>query len=253
MTEIQLGTIRVGNDIMVPGEYRRKDGVISLGDSGPLWDHNLRWIYHDGKLVSDRSVIFGVNYDELEIDGLCYGKTVVIDGMSFTVRLMDGDLGKTPPSEVDQFLDEYGVKMREAAQTDPYWCLSTEANPPMRLFRGGSYLRGGRYDGYCRGDDTIGALGYRPILIPESFNPKRAHLLQGKHVYLYGPKGFLDGTLSEVTDYDLILKVPRCPPSMVAVNLDGCAGFARKIDRYKVAVDRDQVWCIQLLQAGAKR
>lgn len=79
MTEIQLGTIRVGNDIMVPGEYRRKDGVISLGDSGPLWDHNLRWIYHDGKLVSDRSVIFGVNYDELEIDGLCYGKTVVID------------------------------------------------------------------------------------------------------------------------------------------------------------------------------
>lgn len=138
MTEIQFGTIRVDNDIMSPGELRRKDGVISLGDSGLLWENNLRWIYYDGKLISDRSAIFGVNYDELEVDGLCYGKAVVIDSMPFTVRLMDGDLGKTPPSEVDQFLDEHGIKMREAAQTDPYWCLSTKAIPPMRLFRGGS-------------------------------------------------------------------------------------------------------------------
>ena len=253
MTEIQFGTIRVDNDIMSPGELRRKDGVISLGDSGLLWENNLRWIYYDGKLISDRSAIFGVDYDELEVDGLCYGKAVVIDSMPFTVRLMDGDLGKTPPSEVDQFLDEHGIKMREAAQTDPYWCLSTKAIPPMRLFRGGSYLRVGRYDGYCRGDDVIRALGYRPVLIPEAVNPKRAHLLQGKHVYLYGPKGFVDGILSEITDYDLTLEVPRCLPSMAAFNLIGCAGFARKIDRYKVAVNRDQVRCIQLVQAGEKR
>ena len=65
MTEIQFGTIRVDDNIMIPGELRRNDGVISLDDSGPLWEHNLRWIYYDGKLVSDRSAIFGVNYDEL--------------------------------------------------------------------------------------------------------------------------------------------------------------------------------------------
>ena len=249
MTEIQFGTIRVDNDIMPPGELRRKDGVISLGDSGLLCENNLRWIYYDGKLISDRSAIFGINYDELEVDGLCYGKAVVIDSMPFTVRLMDGDLGKTPPSEVDQFLDEYGHRMREAAQTDPYWCLSTEAKPPMRLFRGGSYLRGGRYDGYCRGDDVLGALGYRPILIPEAFNPQKVHLLQGKHVYLYGSKGFVDGTLSDITDYDLILEVPRCPPSM-APNLIGCTGFARVVGLCRIAVDRNQVRCIQPIQAG---
>lgn len=122
----------------------------------------------------------------------------------------------------------------------------------MRLYRGWSYLRGGRYDGYCRGDDTLGALGYRPILIPEAFNPQRAHLLQGKHVYLYGPEGFVDGILSEITDYDLTLEIPRCAPSMV-VNLIGCAGFAREIARCRVAVNRDQVRCIQLVQAGEKR
>lgn len=252
MTEIQFGTIRIDNDIMIPGDLRRKDGEISIGDSGPLLECNLRWIYHDGKLVSERSAMFGANYDELEVDGLCYGKAVVIDGMPFTVRLMEGDLGKDLPSEVDRFLDEYGHRMREAAQTDPYWCLSTEATPPMRLYRGGSYLRGGRYDGYCRGDDTLGALGYRPILIPEAFNPQRAHLLQGKHVYLYGPEGFVDGILSEITDYDLTLEIPRCPPSMV-VNLIGCAGFAREIARCRVAVNMDQVRCIQLVQAGEKR
>ena len=253
MTEIQFGTIRIDNDIMIPGDLRRKDGEISIGDSGPLLEHNLRWIYHDGKLVSERSAMFGANYDELEVDGLCYGKAVVIDGMPFTVRLMEGDLGKDPPSEVDRFLDEYGHRMREAAQTDPYWCLSTEATPPMRLYRGWSYLRGGRYDGYCRGDDTLRALGYRPVLIPEAFNPQRAYLLQGKHVYLYGPEGFVDGILSEITDYDLILEVPRCPPSMAAFILIGCASFTRKIDRYKVAVNRDQVRCIQLVQAEKGR
>ena len=106
MTEIQFGTIRIDNDIMIPGDLRRKDGEISIGDSGPLLECNLRWIYHDGKLVSERSAMFGANYDELEVDGLCYGKAVVIDGMPFTVRLMEGDLGKDLPSEVDRFLDE---------------------------------------------------------------------------------------------------------------------------------------------------
>lgn len=42
MKEIQFGTIRIDNEIMAPGVLRSKDGVIALGDSGLMPDHNLR-------------------------------------------------------------------------------------------------------------------------------------------------------------------------------------------------------------------
>ena len=69
-------------------------GKIEIKDTDKDDSYNLRWveINHEGKklLICDRNILSSISYDELNNQGLIFGKVVVIDNTRYLLRLLKG-------------------------------------------------------------------------------------------------------------------------------------------------------------------
>ncbi|GBF71133.1 hypothetical protein [Flavonifractor plautii] len=243
MRELFLGTVQVNRQTRQPGDMAG-NGPIRLADSTHKFAELICWLWHDGKLVADRNILKDVSFSRLDEANLCWGADVTIDGMLFQARLLRGErFGEFISDEFTEFWNTYGSKMITEEQLSLSWTLTAVSDERMALFRGGNSCGTDMPMGLSLRDRSKG-IGYRPVLIPQGLNPKRAHTALGKKVILYGPDGIVIGNLKTVGDYELELVVPED----TRFEDSGFDGFACDIGDRHVVVDRGQVQCIQLLQ-----
>ena len=249
MKTITFGTVRVGETIVPPGTRcpaSELAGNISLGDSGQIPENLINWIYYDGRFIADRSVLHGVSWNDIERSNLCFGKKIVIDGLPFGTRLVSSDptvsmdeMGVfTIPSEWDLALSEPETSALWKEDQIEFWSEDiTMVTSRLKTVRGGAVFRAQA----TRSMDLREGMGYRPVLVPECFNPKNIHKLIGRKVVLYGSMGFLIGFVNELTDYDIIV-------SQVELGKQGssfCEDISARLPDGRVAVSREYATKIQ--------
>lgn len=245
MRELFLGTVQVNGQTRQPGDMAGNGpGPIRLGDSTHKFAELICWLWHDGKLVADRNILRDVSFSRLDKANLCWGADVTIDGMLFQTRLLCGEQAVGfMDDEFTEFWNAYGSKMIIEEQLSLSWTLTAVSDERMALFRGG-YSSGTDMPMGLSVRERSKDMGYRPVLIPQGLNPKRAHTVIGKKVILYGPEGIVIGNLKTVGDYELEVIVPKD----TRLEWSGFDSFACDIGNRNVVVDRGQVQCIQVLQ-----
>ena len=79
---------------------------ISFGDTAP--DMAISWVPVNGLLIADRCLLTNISWDDLDAQGLVYGKEIKVQGFKFTVRLLQVGNNENVPNEWDASLDTVG-------------------------------------------------------------------------------------------------------------------------------------------------
>ena len=207
MEKLKLGTLYFARKLYnVESCCQHLEGLV-IGDTVP--GKEIVWIKDGDKLIADRTVCFGMSWDELNEMGFIFGKPILIDDKPYWCRSLE--VGKRPgaDSEWDRLLKEFGDSDERWHWADGYfWGQTIPAEttftdePPSRVVRGFSHPSRWWYQGV---NEHHSLVGFRPVLEPlEPMLP--FDTLLGKRLFLYGPQKYpLEGTLVGIDEYDLIL------------------------------------------------
>ena len=191
----------------------------------------IGWVAVNGLLIADQCLLTNVSWDDLDVQGLVFGKEVTVQGLRFKIRLLKVGSKEDVPNEWDDALDAIG-------EDDALWHWrgkyfwgqesASEFSSP-RVSRGYNSARNWTYfsSGY-----RCASFGFRPALEPLSTDPSA--LRHGQKALVIGRDGAVVGSLIDVTAYDLVIQP----------NADGLIGevsFAAKMQDGTLVVDRSGI------------
>ena len=221
------------DDKPVTPEAKYQSGKrISFGDAVP--DKAINWVPVNGLLIADRCLLTDIRWDDLDAQGLIFGKAIKVQGFRFMVRLLKVGDDKDVPNEWDAALDAVG-------EDDALWhwrklfFWGQESVPGVassRALRG--YISARRWY-WNASSDRYADLGFRPALVPLPTDPSALRL--GQPVIAVGRDGGVVGELVDETQYDFIIR-PK------ADGVTGAALFTTEVGNNLVAVDRSMVFSI---------
>ena len=163
----------------------------------------IGWVAVNGLLIADQCLLTNVSWDDLDVQGLVFGKEVTVQGLRFKIRLLKVGSKEDVPNEWDAALDAVG-------EDDTLWHWDhkffwgqepVSGSVSHRAIRGYTSARHYRWspsstrNAYC---------GFRPVLVPlntKQFTPA----LLGQRVMIWGGQNIVNGYLEQVTDYDVLL------------------------------------------------
>lgn len=191
----------------------------------------IGWVAVNGLLIADQCLLTNVSWDDLDVQGLVFGKEVTVQGLRFKIRLLKVGSKEDVPNEWDAALDAVG-------EDDTLWHWDHKffwGQEPVSGSVSGRAVRG--YDSARYWNDSGAAysspiLGFRPALEPLPTDPSA--IRHSQEALVIGRAGAVAGSLIDATAYDLVIQP----------NADGLIGevsFAAKMQDGTLAVDRSGI------------
>ena len=229
---LKFGSLYVNDKPIDPGTEYKPDQAISFGTMTP--DKAINWVPVNGLLIADRCLLARISWDDLNDQGLVFGREIQLCGFRFWARLLKVGNCEGVPNEWDSALDVVG-------ENDDLWhwedmffwgqeTVLTDAS--SRAYRG---YRSARLWSWNNSSYRYATLGFRPALEPLATVPTTLKL--GQDVLAIGKDGAVVGKLMDATTYDLVIQ-----PN--ADGLVGKAAFAANMRNGTVAVDRQGILSI---------
>lgn len=233
---LKFGSLSLNNEPVTPETEYHSGQLISFGPTVP--GKEISWVPVNGLLIADQCLLTNISWDDLDAQGLVFGKEIKAQGFRFKIRLLKVGSDKDAPNEWNAALDAVG-------EDDDLWHWQDElfwgqesvslygsSLDTARAFRGYSSAR---YWNWGNSSISYGNIGFRPALepLPTDASDHR----RGQAVMAIGRDGCVVGELVDETQYDFIIQ-PE------ANGIVGAASFATRIQDDFVAVDRSRILCI---------
>lgn len=226
---IKLGSLFLDGRPVETGMQYVPSQTIEVGEMTP--SKEIGWVAVNGLLIADQCLLTNVSWDDLDVQGLVFGKEVTVQGLRFKIRLLKVGSKEDVPNEWDAALDAVG-------EDDTLWHWDhkffwgqepVSGSVSYRAFRGHNSARiWNWYDSSCRSAN----LGFRPALEPLPTDPSA--IRHSQEALVIGRAGAVAGSLIDATAYDLVIQP----------NADGLIGevsFAAKMQDGTLAVDRSGI------------
>lgn len=226
---IKLGSLFLDGRPVETGMQYVPSQTIEVGEMTP--SKEIGWVAVNGLLIADQCLLTNVSWDDLDVQGLVFGKEVTVQGLRFKIRLLKVGSKEDVPNEWDAALDAVG-------EDDTLWHwdhkffwgqepVSGSVSPRAR--RGCSSAR--YWNTRSSGARVVG-VGFRPALEPLPTDPSA--IRHSQEALVIGRAGAVAGSLIDATAYDLVIQP----------NADGLIGevsFAAKMQDGTLAVDRSGI------------
>ena len=226
---LKLGSLYIDNKPITPETEYQPGQTISFGDAVP--DMAISWVPVNGMLIADRCLLTNINWDDLDVQELVFGKEITVQGFRFKIRLLKVGSKEDVPNEWDAALDAVG-------EDDTLWHWDHKffwGQEPVSGSVSHRAIRGytsARHWGWSDSSSRHALLGFRPALEPLSTAPSA--LRHGQKALVIGCDGCVLGNLVDMTQYDLILR-----PKVGRVA--GVPSFATNMQDGTLAVDCSRI------------
>lgn len=226
---IKLGSLFLDGRPVETGMQYVPSQTIEVGEMTP--SKEIGWVAVNGLLIADQCLLTNVSWDDLDVQGLVFGKEVTVQGLRFKIRLLKVGSKEDVPNEWDAALDAVG-------EDDTLWHWDhkffwgqepVSGSVSHRAVRG--YFSARRWDYYSAAISNP-FLGFRPALEPLPTDPSA--IRHSQEALVIGRAGAVAGSLIDATAYDLVIQP----------NADGLIGevsFAAKMQDGTLAVDRSGI------------
>lgn len=226
---IKLGSLFLDGRPVETGMQYVTSQTIEVGEMTP--SKEIGWVAVNGLLIADQCLLTNVSWDDLDVQGLVFGKEVTVQGLRFKIRLLKVGSKEDVPNEWDAALDAVG-------EDDTLWHWDhkffwgqepVSGSVSYRAIRGYTSARYWRnnYAAY-----SYPYVGFRPALEPLPTDPSA--IRHSQEALVIGRAGAVAGSLIDATAYDLVIQP----------NADGLIGevsFAAKMQDGTLAVDRSGI------------
>lgn len=226
---IKLGSLFLDGRPVETGMQYVPSQTIEVGEMTP--SKEIGWVAVNGLLIADQCLLTNVSWDDLDVQGLVFGKEVTVQGLRFKIRLLKVGSKEDVPNEWDAALDAVG-------EDDTLWHWDhkffwgqepVSGSVSHRAYRG---CLSARYWNWNRSSARRALLGFRPALEPLPTDPSA--IRHSQEALVIGRAGAVAGSLIDATAYDLVIQP----------NADGLIGevsFAAKMQDGTLAVDRSGI------------
>lgn len=226
---IKLGSLFLDGRPVETGMQYVPSQTIEVGEMTP--SKEIGWVAVNGLLIADQCLLTNVSWDDLDVQGLVFGKEVTVQGLRFKIRLLKVGSKEDVPNEWDAALDAVG-------EDDTLWHWDhkffwgqepVSGSVSHRATRG---YRSARLWGCPSSGSRDAYLGFRPALEPLPTDPSA--IRHSQEALVIGRAGAVAGSLIDATAYDLVIQP----------NADGLIGevsFAAKMQDGTLAVDRSGI------------
>lgn len=226
---IKLGSLFLDGRPVETGMQYVPSQTIEVGEMTP--SKEIGWVAVNGLLIADQCLLTNVSWDDLDVQGLVFGKEVTVQGLRFKIRLLKVGSKEDVPNEWDAALDAVG-------EDDTLWHWDhkffwgqepVSGSVSNRAVRGYNSARG--WNNYYATSSSPG-VGFRPALEPLPTDPSA--IRHSQEALVIGRAGAVAGSLIDATAYDLVIQP----------NADGLIGevsFAAKMQDGTLAVDRSGI------------
>lgn len=226
---IKLGSLFLDGRPVETGMQYVPSQTIEVGEMTP--SKEIGWVAVNGLLIADQCLLTNVSWDDLDVQGLVFGKEVTVQGLRFKIRLLKVGSKEDVPNEWDAALDAVG-------EDDTLWHWDhkffwgqepVSGSVSYRAFRG---YYSARYWDWNDSSHRYARLGFRPALEPLPTDPSA--IRHSQEALVIGRAGAVAGSLIDATAYDLVIQP----------NADGLIGevsFAAKMQDGTLAVDRSGI------------
>lgn len=226
---IKLGSLFLDGRPVETGMQYVPSQTIEVGEMTP--SKEIGWVAVNGLLIADQCLLTNVSWDDLDVQGLVFGKEVTVQGLRFKIRLLKVGSKEDVPSEWDAALDAVG-------EDDTLWHWDHKffwGQEPVSGSVSHRAIRGytsARHWGWSDSSSRHALLGFRPALEPLPTDPSA--IRHSQEALVIGRAGAVAGSLIDATAYDLVIQP----------NADGLIGevsFAAKMQDGTLAVDRSGI------------
>ena len=226
---IKLGSLFLDGRPVETGMQYVPSQTIEVGEMTP--SKEIGWVAVNGLLIADQCLLTNVSWDDLDVQGLVFGKEVTVQGLRFKIRLLKVGSKEDVPNEWDAALDAVG-------EDDTLWHWDHKffwGQEPVSGSVSHRAIRGytsARHWGWSDSSSRHALLGFRPALEPLPTDPSA--IRHSQEALVIGRAGAVAGSLIDATAYDLVIQP----------NADGCVGevsFAAKMQDGTLAVDRSGI------------
>lgn len=226
---IKLGSLFLDGRPVETGMQYVPSQTIEVGEMTP--SKEIGWVAVNGLLIADQCLLTNVSWDDLDVQGLVFGKEVTVQGLRFKIRLLKVGSKEDVPNEWDAALDAVG-------EDDTLWHWDhkffwgqepVSGSVSLRAIRG---YTSARHWGWSDSSSRHALLGFRPALEPLPTDPSA--IRHSQEALVIGRAGAVAGSLIDATAYDLVIQP----------NADGLIGevsFAAKMQDGTLAVDRSGI------------
>lgn len=226
---IKLGSLFLDGRPVETGMQYVPSQTIEVGEMTP--SKEIGWVAVNGLLIADQCLLTNVSWDDLDVQGLVFGKEVTVQGLRFKIRLLKVGSKENVPNEWDAALDAVG-------EDDTLWHWDhkffwgqepVSGSVSHRAIRG--YISA-RHWNWSNSSYRSANLGFRPALEPLPTDPSA--IRHSQEALVIGRAGAVAGSLIDATAYDLVIQP----------NADGLIGevsFAAKMQDGTLAVDRSGI------------
>lgn len=226
---IKLGSLFLDGRPVETGMQYVPSQTIEVGEMTP--SKEIGWVAVNGLLIADQCLLTNVSWDDLDVQGLVFGKEVTVQGLRFMIRLLKVGSKEDVPNEWDAALDAVG-------EDDTLWHWDHKffwGQEPVSGSVSHRAIRGytsARHWGWSDSSTRNAHLGFRPALEPLPTDPSA--IRHSQEALVIGRAGAVAGSLIDATAYDLVIQP----------NADGLIGevsFAAKMQDGTLAVDRSGI------------
>lgn len=226
---IKLGSLFLDGRPVETGMQYVPSQTIEVGEMTP--SKEIGWVAVNGLLIADQCLLTNVSWDDLDVQGLVFGKEVTVQGLRFKIRLLKVGSKEDVPNEWDAALDAVG-------EDDTLWHWDHKffwGQEPVSGSVSHRAIRGytsARHWGWSDSSSRDALLGFRPALEPLPTDPSA--IRHSQEALVIGRAGAVAGSLIDATAYDLVIQP----------NADGLIGevsFAAKMQDGTLAVDRSGI------------
>lgn len=226
---IKLGSLFLDGRPVETGMQYVPSQTIEVGEMTP--SKEIGWVAVNGLLIADQCLLTNVSWDDLDVQGLVFGKEVTVQGLRFKIRLLKVGSKEDVPNEWDAALDAVG-------EDDTLWHWDHKffwGQEPVSGSVSHRAIRGytsARHWGWSDSSTRDALLGFRPALEPLPTDPSA--IRHSQEALVIGRAGAVAGSLIDATAYDLVIQP----------NADGLIGevsFAAKMQDGTLAVDRSGI------------
>lgn len=226
---IKLGSLFLDGRPVETGMQYVPSQTIEVGEMTP--SKEIGWVAVNGLLIADQCLLTNVSWDDLDVQGLVFGKEVTVQGLRFKIRLLKVGSKEDVPNEWDAALDAVG-------EDDTLWHWDhkffwgqepVSGSASLRALRGCDSARNYIWTSSSHRDALF---GFRPALEPLPTDPSA--IRHSQEALVIGRAGAVAGSLIDATAYDLVIQP----------NADGLIGevsFAAKMQDGTLAVDRSGI------------
>ena len=226
---IKLGSLFLDGRPVETGMQYVPSQTIEVGEMTP--SKEIGWVAVNGLLIADQCLLTNVSWDDLDVQGLVFGKEVTVQGLRFKIRLLKVGSKEDVPNEWDAALDAVG-------EDDTLWHWDhkffwgqepVSGSVSHRVNRG---YYSARHFSWLSSGSRLVCLGFRPALEPLPTDPSA--IRHSQEALVIGRAGAVAGSLIDATAYDLVIQP----------NADGLIGevsFAAKMQDGTLAVDRSGI------------